>query len=202
MNGKQVIKKLKDSAWVLDRITGSHHVMMKDGIVVPVPVHGAKDIGDRSDQENRETNRSEVTMNVAYPYTLEPQETGGYLVQFVDLDNAFTEGETQEEAAFNAAEVLTAILESRLAHDQPIPQPSVGEPVAYPSAALQAALLLRQAREEQGRTLAELARGLNTSWPAAQRLESANNNPTLKQLERAAAVLGKRLVVQLTSSPP
>jgi antitoxin HicB len=104
-------------------------------------------------------------MNVAYPYTLEPQPEGGYLVQFIDLAEAFTEGATLEEAAFNAAEVLTGILDCRLAHDQPIPEPSAGDLVAYPQARVQAALLVllvRQAREERGHTLAELARALNT----------------------------------------
>ena len=136
-------------------------------------------------------------MNVAYPYTMEPQESGGYLVQFVDLEEAFTEGATEEEAAFNAAEVLSLVIEQRLADGQavPLPSPDEGRPVAYPQASVQAALLMRQAREEQGRTLAELARALQTSWPAAQRLEQPTNNPTLKQLERAAAALGKRLTV-------
>ncbi|MCU0808554.1 MAG: helix-turn-helix transcriptional regulator [Candidatus Contendobacter sp.] len=136
-------------------------------------------------------------MNAAYPYTMEPQESGGYLIQFVDLDEAFTEGATEEEAAFNAAEVLSLVIEQRLADGQaiPLPSPDEGRPVAYPQASVQAALLMRQAREEQGRTLAELARALQTSWPSAQRLEQATNNPTLKQLERAAAALGKRLTV-------
>jgi antitoxin HicB len=136
-------------------------------------------------------------MNIAYPYTAELQEDGKYLVQFIDLEEAFTEGDTLEEAAFNAAEVLTAILDCRLAHDQPIPEPSAGERVTYPQARIQAALLLRRARQEQGRTLSELARALETSWPSAQKLESPHNNPTLKQLERAAAALGKRLIVQM-----
>lgn len=136
-------------------------------------------------------------MNAAYPYTMEPQESGGYLIQFVDLGEAFTEGATEEEAAFNAAEVLSLVIEQRLADGQaiPLPSPDEGRPVAYPQASVQAALLMRQAREEQGRTLAELARALQTSWPSAQRLEQATNNPTLKQLERAAAALGKRLTV-------
>ncbi len=136
-------------------------------------------------------------MNMAYPYTLDPQPEGGYVVQFTDLEEAFTQGETLEEAAFNAAEVLTGILDCRLAHDQPIPEPSSGALVAYPAARVQAALLLRNARAESGRTLADLARMLDTSWPAAQKLESPHNNPTLKQLERAAAALGKRLVMQM-----
>ena len=137
-------------------------------------------------------------MNTAYPYRLEQQE-GGYVVQFVDFEEAFTEGATEEEAAFNAAEVLSLVIEQRLADSQsiPWPSPSEGRPVASPQARVQVALLLRKAREEQGRTLAEMARALQTSWPSAQRLEQATANPTLKQLERAAAALGKRLSITL-----
>ena len=138
-------------------------------------------------------------MNTAYPYTLEPQADGGYLVQFADFEEAFTEGATAEEAAFNAAEVLSLVIEQRLADGQPVPSPSPdeGRPVARPQARVQAARLLRAPREEQGRTLAEMARALQTSWPSAQRLEQASANPTLKQLERAAAALGKRLSIDL-----
>ena len=138
-------------------------------------------------------------MKLEYPYTLEAQKGGGFLVQFVDLEEAFTEGATEEEATFNAAEVLSLVLEQRMEDGQPIPQPSVrkGRPLACPQASVQAALLVRNAREAQGKSLADLARALHTSWPAAQRLEQAGSNPTLKQLERAAAALGKRLVVAM-----
>lgn len=45
MNGREVIERLRAAGWVLDRIKGSHHVMLKDGRLVPVPVHGSKDLG-------------------------------------------------------------------------------------------------------------------------------------------------------------
>lgn len=135
-------------------------------------------------------------MNIAYPYTLEPQPEGGFLVQFVDLEEAFTEGDTEEQCAFNAAEVLSAVLAQRLDDGDAIPPPSPaqGRAVAVPDAPVQAALLLYFAR--QGHTLSELARAMGTSWPAAARLMKPGN-PTIKQLERAAAALGKRLVLSL-----
>ena len=136
-------------------------------------------------------------MITIYPYTLEPQPEGGYLVRFVDLEEAFTAGDSLEEAAFNAAEVLTGVLAHRLASGQEITAPSAadGQPVAVPSPAVQAALLLRLARGE--RPLSEVARALNTSWAAAQRLEDPNHWPSLKQLDRAASAMGKRLVLAL-----
>lgn len=45
MIGKQIIAKLKAAGWTQARITGSHHVMAKGDLAVPVPVHGSKDIG-------------------------------------------------------------------------------------------------------------------------------------------------------------
>ena len=46
MNGTEVIAKLKEDGWMLDRVHGSHHIMVKNGKAVPVPVHGKRDLGD------------------------------------------------------------------------------------------------------------------------------------------------------------
>jgi predicted RNA binding protein YcfA (HicA-like mRNA interferase family) len=45
MSGKQLIKLLKDKGWILDRIEGSHHIMVKGDKTLSVPVHGNKDLG-------------------------------------------------------------------------------------------------------------------------------------------------------------
>lgn len=134
-------------------------------------------------------------MNIHYPAKLVPEQDG-YFVQFVDLDEAFTEGATLEEALFNAAEVLTAMLDWRLDEAKEIPLPSQNVPGAHyiaPDAKTQSALLIRQARGE--RSLADIARALETSWPAAKRLENPRHWPSLKQLDKAATILGKRLVL-------
>ena len=73
----------------------------------------------------------------------------GFFVQFVDFEEAITEGQTLEEAGFNAAEVLSGVL------------------------------------------------ALETSWAAVQRLEDPHHWPSLKQLDRAARALGKRLVLNM-----
>lgn len=137
-------------------------------------------------------------MDIRYPATIQRQEDGSFFVQFVDLPDTFTEGSTREEALFNAAEVLSAMLAWRLdeAKDVPAPTPKVkGAHYIAPDAKTQAAMLLRLARGE--RTLSDLARALATSWPAAKRLEDPTHWPSLKTLDRAAAALGKRLVLTL-----
>jgi len=44
MNGKIVISKLKAAGWTLRRISGSHHIMAFGGKIVPIPVHGSRDL--------------------------------------------------------------------------------------------------------------------------------------------------------------
>ena len=45
VTGKQVIAKLKAAGGSLDRIHGSHHIMTKSGLAVPIPGHGSRDLG-------------------------------------------------------------------------------------------------------------------------------------------------------------
>ena len=137
-------------------------------------------------------------MQIRYPATVDAQKDGSFLLTFADLPDTFTEGRTKEEALFNAVEVLSAMLAWRLDEATDVPAPSQkvkGAHYIAPDAKTQAAMLLRLARGE--RTLSDLARALETSWPAAKRLEDPTHWPSLKTLDRAAAALGKRLVLTL-----
>ena len=44
MTGKELVKLLKKDGWTLDRIKGSHHIMIKGTMTLSVPVHGNKDL--------------------------------------------------------------------------------------------------------------------------------------------------------------
>jgi antitoxin HicB len=137
-------------------------------------------------------------MEIRYPAIVESQEDGSFLVTFVDLPDTFTEGQSKEEALFNAAEVLSGMLAWRLEEAKDVPAPSQkvkGAHYVAPDAKTQAAMLLRLARGE--RSLSDLARALETSWPSAKRLENPTHWPSLKTLDRAAAALGKKLVLVL-----
>jgi len=137
-------------------------------------------------------------MQTSFPARITPQEGGGLLVEFIDLPDTFTEGTTLEEALFNGSEVLSAMLGWHLEQGHTIAVPSQGVADAHyiaPDAKTQSSLLLRHARGD--RSVADLARGLDTSWAAAQRLEDPHHWPSLKQLDRAARVLGKRLVLSM-----
>lgn len=136
---------------------------------------------------------------VRYAAVLEAQPEGGFTVTFPDIPEAITEGDSREESLFHAADVLTLCLEERIEANEALPTPSriKNGVLVEPRAAVQAAVAVRMARQLQGRTLSELARALGTSWAAAQKLENPRANPTIGQLERTAAALGKRLVLSM-----
>jgi antitoxin HicB len=134
-------------------------------------------------------------MNLEYPFKIESNGEGGFIVQFVDFEEIFTEGATVEECMGNAREALSGVLEQRMADGEEIPLPSKGRYKyrVVPDARVQAALLVKFSRA--GQSKAEFARTMGAKWPVVQRLENPKHSPTLKQLERAAAAMGKRLVL-------
>jgi predicted RNA binding protein YcfA (HicA-like mRNA interferase family) len=44
MTGKKMVKLLKDHGWEVDRISGSHYILVKGERTLSVPVHGKKDL--------------------------------------------------------------------------------------------------------------------------------------------------------------
>lgn len=45
LSGKQLVRLLEEHGWVLVRINGSHHILVKGQISVTVPVHGNRSLG-------------------------------------------------------------------------------------------------------------------------------------------------------------
>lgn len=144
-------------------------------------------------------------MNVLYPAQISfDKDDSRYLVVFPDMPEAVTEGESEEEAFFNASEVLTLVIEGRLEEHIDIPQPSLckkDQVLISPSARAQTALLIKWAKLHADHTTSEIARSLNTSWPAISRLESPKHWPSLRQLEKVANVLGQQLIISMEPLP-
>ncbi len=42
LTGKQLVKWLLDEGWTVDRVSGSHYIMVKGDKTLSVPVHGNK----------------------------------------------------------------------------------------------------------------------------------------------------------------
>ena len=138
-------------------------------------------------------------MNLYYPFTIEKGDEHGFIAQFVDIEEAYTFGETIDECIHNASEVLSAVIEMRLENNEPIPEPSNIDTKykVMPSVTIQAALSIRNAKDDKRMSTADLARVMGVTWPVANKLTDPKHYPNLRQLEKAANALGKRLVVSL-----
>lgn len=137
-------------------------------------------------------------LDLTYGAKIEP-DGEGYLVTFRDIENAFTYGETIDEAIFNAQEVLDLILLDRLEKDEEIDLPSSlknGEVAIAVSPEVAAPALLHIMRELDNRTMADVARSMGVSYQSYQRMESGKNL-TMRSLKRAASALGSTVEIRL-----
>jgi Uncharacterized conserved protein len=126
------------------------------------------------------------------------QENGIYYVQFLDLENGFTYGNTLEEAKEMAADVLSALLSSALDHAEPIPEPGErqGEDIylIVPDAKVQVMLMLRQAHAS--RSQEEIVRAMGIPWQKYQEIERTGT-ASLVDLQKVAKAFGKELIIEL-----
>ena len=139
-----------------------------------------------------------------YPAILTPDaKDGGFVVTFVDLPEAITQGETESEALQEAADCLEEAMANRIVTGLPIPPPSrikrgqYAVPVAAHTAAKAALyIVLQDARI----TKAELAKRLQCDEKEVRRLLDPRHPSKLPRLEAALAAVGHRLIVSLQSA--
>lgn len=141
-----------------------------------------------------------MELKLSYPAKFEEEkEVGGYVVSFRDLPNVFTDGETLEEAMYNARDVLNLLLSEMVADKQKIAEPSdpqKGEISIPVSPQIAAPILLHKLRELREYSLAQVARRLNVPYQNYQQIEKGDNL-TLKRFERAAEAMGARVEIVL-----
>ncbi len=123
----------------------------------------------------------------------------GFVVTFRDLKNVFTEGDTYEEALFNAQEVLDSLLLEMAQDEFNISNPTScrkGEiPIAV-SPEVAVSVLLHKLRKQINYSMIDVARSMGVSYQNYQQIE-AGKNITLKSLKRAAAALGATVEIRL-----
>ncbi len=134
-----------------------------------------------------------------YPVTLTPDE-GTVLVTFVDIPEAITFGADEDEALLNAMDALETGLSFYLDARKPLPAASKakrGQKTVRPTALECAKLGVYQAMTVQGMKKAELARRLGWHMPQVDRLFDLRHASKMDQIEAAAGVLGKRVLVEV-----
>ena len=137
---------------------------------------------------------------ISYPAVFEyDNDDGAYNVSFPDLPGCFTYGATLDEAKVNAAEVLSAYLESIDSRRMKIPEPSVQKDDniynVEPDTKVGFAIWLKKQREARGLSQSDIADQLDITYQTYQRIEDpTRSNPTLKTILKLEKVFQHRLV--------
>lgn len=140
----------------------------------------------------------------AWPVDLTPAEEGGFTVNFPDLPNGWSQGETGDEALAQAEDLLEEIILGRMAHneDVPLPSPPKGRPVASLPALTAAKLEAYRAMRGAGLNKRQLAERLGWQPSQVTRLFDGRHASRLDLIEAALGALGRRLVVTSKAAGP
>ena len=139
-------------------------------------------------------------MRFAYPATVEPQPEGTLLVRFTDVPEALTEADDQSSLMAEALDCLAAALEGYVLEHRPLPEASPaqpGQPVVVLPPLMAAKAALYTAMHQAGISNSELARRLDTVETTVRRMLDLRHRSHIGPIERALALLGRRLVVSL-----
>ena len=135
----------------------------------------------------------------AYPLTIEPDDNGTLLVSFVDIPEAHTFADDEDEITARATDCVLTALEGYMKDRRPIPAPSrelTGRAVVLPPLAV-AKVELYEAMRNAGVRKAELARRLRWHMPQVDRLLSLRHGSRLEHLEAALTALGHHLEMRV-----
>ena len=134
-----------------------------------------------------------------YPATLTPDaQDGGFVVTFVDVPEAITQGDKVPEALHQAADCLEEALAGRIRRHDAIPEPSPVQAgqyaVAVPAQTAAKAALYVALRQRQ-LTQVELAARLQCDEKEVRRLLDPRHASKLSRMAAALALLGRQFVI-------
>jgi antitoxin HicB len=103
-----------------------------------------------------------VSALAAWPVDLIPAEEGGFIVNFPDLPNGWSQGETRDDALAQAEDLLDEMILGRMARNEDVPHPSPpkGRPVVALPALTAAKFEAYRAMRAAGLSKASLRSGL------------------------------------------
>jgi antitoxin HicB len=135
-----------------------------------------------------------------YPANFEWDEEGkAYCVTFRDIPEAITQGDTEEEALFMAADVLLSAMDFYFEDRRLVPPPSPArkdERLIELPASVWAKVLLLNEMVAHSVSNSELARRLHTRSQEVQRIVNLAHATKIDTLSRAFSALGKQLEIR------
>jgi antitoxin HicB len=139
-------------------------------------------------------------MAFGYPYHLERQDNGWWLVRFPNIPEALTEGETQNEARENAVDCVIAALEGYMKAGRAIPRPSAlrrnAERAVLPSL-VTAKLAVYEAMRNHRWSKLKLARQLGMPENSVRRLLDLRHSSHMWIIDEALAKMNAELSIDL-----
>ena len=139
----------------------------------------------------------QISGPAAWPIDLVPAGEGGFIVNFPDLPNGWSQGETRGEALAQAEDLLDEMILGKMAHNEDVPRPSSrkGRPVVALPALTAAKFEAYRAMRAAGLNKRQLAERLGWQPSQVTRLFDGRHAWRLDQIEAALNALGRRLVV-------
>ena len=138
-----------------------------------------------------------------YPARLSPNGEGGFLVTFVDVREALTEGASRLEALSNATDALEVALLGAMKDGAAIPAPSeanTGDELIAIGAQTAAKLAFYEAFRSSGLSRSGLARRIGKDEAEVRRMLDPYHATKLPALDGAIKAMGRRLTIELEPS--
>jgi antitoxin HicB len=143
-----------------------------------------------------------IATPMSYPYEIQEDEAGFFLLTFPDVPEAGTDGATRREAEDGALDSLLAALGGYIELRRDLPAPGrkrrAGKVVLPPLVA--AKLALYQAMRDEGVTQVELGRRTGRDQKDIRRLLDLDHRSHIGLVEDALEHLGRRLVVSVETA--
>ena len=136
-----------------------------------------------------------------YPAVFEHIDGGKILVTFPDVDEALSQGDSEQNALEMAEDALVTMFAYYIRHGLPVPHPSSPKGKKYRMIELPAMVSLKvelyMTFLASGIKKTELARRLGIPKTTVDRLFDFKNHTRLDQIEAAFRALGKRVSIDI-----
>ncbi|HAU5528435.1 TPA: type II toxin-antitoxin system HicB family antitoxin [Proteus mirabilis] len=134
-----------------------------------------------------------------YPVKLDKSEEGGYVVSFLDIPEALTQGDTREEALEMAQNALLTAFEFYFEDNEKIPEPSVitGDYIELPVSVV-AKILMLNLFVDSKLTRSELARKMGVKKQEITRLFNLQHSTKIDTINQAIIAMGSKLSISLS----
>ncbi|MGB9368532.1 MAG: hypothetical protein WCE79_21225 [Xanthobacteraceae bacterium] len=144
-------------------------------------------------------------MAFGYRYRLERQDNGWWLVRFLGIPEALTEGETEKEARANALDCVLAALEGYLKAGKPLPRQGAshsGDDRAILPSLVTAKLAVYETMRTRGWSKFKLARELGMPENSVRRLLDLRHSSHMWVIDEALAKMNAELSIDLPKVKP